>query len=284
MGALLEIVPVVLLGGCSTVLRPLSGQSKLSPLLKLRNRRSLFQETVLRGNHFSSPVIVCPARLVPIVRSQLSEIKVRPEKIIVEPFERGTAAAAALAAFYLKDKEKLMLVMPSDQVIADIDLFQHGVLSCMEGAQTSVVMMGVKAHSPDVSYGYIRQGATRAGGLSQVSAFYEKPHQKKARSLYRDSHVLWNTGVFLTHPNCLLQELQIYAGDIYRGVQRSYFSSRHNSDIVAVQGIEFEKIPAASLEQAMMEKSTSLYVHQADMRWSDVGTWRRFLRMKFVGT
>lgn len=284
MGAFSDVVPVILLGGCSTVLRPLSPHSKLSPLLKVHHRKSLFQEAVLRGAAFSPPVIVCPASLAPLVRAQLTEIHAKVEKIIVEPFERGTAAASALAAFYLKDKGKLMLVMPSDHMIDDADLFMQGVESCMEGAQVSVVVMGVRAHRPDVSYGYIRQGAERSGGLSQITAFYEKPQQRMARSLYRDSHVLWNTGVFLTHPNSLLQELQIYAGDIYRGAQRSYFSSRHNSDTVTVQGIEFEKVPVSSLEHAIMEKSTSLFVHHADMRWSDVGTWKRFLRLKLVGT
>jgi mannose-1-phosphate guanylyltransferase/mannose-6-phosphate isomerase len=284
MGVPADIVPVVMLGGQVTGLRPFAAEGRPAPLLKIHGGKSIFQLTVLRGQQFGSPpVIVCPVSLRNTVRRQLSEIGVKPAVIIAEPFQRSTAAAAALAAFYLNNKEKLMLVMPSDQMVCDEGVFYEDISNCVPAAKKGVVLLGVKPRCAETSYGYIRQGIVRNGLFSSVSAFYEKPDFKEAQALCRDGHVLWNTGMFLANPSYFLHELQIYAGDIYRCVQRSYFSARVNADTIFPQDSEFDKIPAASVEHAVMEKSTTLTVCHVKIRWGDVGTWKKFLRMKVAG-
>lgn len=282
MGVPHEIVPVILVGGGVTGLRPLAGQHRPPPFLRLYDKRSLFQDAVLRGALFSKPVIVCSEKLKDPVRKQLMEIGITPAAIIVEPYGKGTAAAVALAAFHIQNQGKIMLVMPSDQIIPDHGIFQKNVMACSEEAGDGLVLLGVEAQYPDVSYGYIRQGVAHRGASSQVSAFYEKPDVKRAQALASDPRVLWNTGIFMARPRHYLSELQIYAGDIYRFAQRSYFAAKNNGDIVYPQAEEFDKMPAMSVECAVMEKSTTLFVYDLKMRWGDVGTWKKFLRLKIA--
>lgn len=280
MGVPHEIVPVILVGGCVTGLRPLAGHSKPPPFLRLHEKRSLFQDAVLRGSLFSRPVIVCSEKLKNLVRKQLLEIGITPASMIIEPYGKGTAAAVALAAFHLQNQNKIMLVMPSDQIVPEHGVFQKNVLKCLDDAGSGMVLLGVTPQCPETSYGYIRQGVEHRGESSQVSAFYEKPNAIMAQALSSDPHVLWNTGIFMSRPRHYLSELQIYAGDIYRCAQRSYFSARNIGDTVCTQADEFDKIPVMSVECAIMEKSTTLFVYDLQMRWGDVGTWKKFFRLK----
>lgn len=277
-----DIVPVILAGSGVTGLRPIAGTKRPPPFLRLHARRSFFQDALLRGSLFARPVIVCQDTLIDLVRKQMEEVGIRPAAIIAEPARMGTAAAVSMASFHLKNKGKLMLVMPSDHVINDHGIFQKNVLSCAQDADRGILMLGTAPAYAESQYDYIRHSAVKLGQSADVLEFHEKPDRKQAGELINDPHMLWNTGIFMARPRHYLDALQIYAGDIYRNAQRAYFAAQNNADTVYPQAEEFAKIRAASVEHVIMKNCEELFVYDLKMRWSDAGTWKRLLRLKIA--
>src|SRR5206468_106636 len=120
------------LRGHGTRLWPMSRSLYPEQLLALFGDSSLLQQTVLRvaGQHaFAAPLIVANEEHRFIIAEQLREVRSLPEALLLEPIGRNTAPAACVAALRIAEREAeaLMLVMPSDHAIADVDAFRDAV-------------------------------------------------------------------------------------------------------------------------------------------------------------
>ena len=118
-----QIHPVILSGGSGTRLWPLSRASYPKQLLKLASDRTMLQDTAARGLSdvgFAAPLLVCNEDHRFLVDEQLRQIGLTPQVILLEPLARNTGPAIAAAALWLlaRDPDALMLVQPSDHVIA----------------------------------------------------------------------------------------------------------------------------------------------------------------------
>lgn len=280
-----DIVPVILAGGAVTGLWPLASASCPPPFLRLDGAHSFFQKTVLRTSMFHAPIILCQDYHRAIVTKQLSAINVKPHVIITEPCRKGTAAAIALAAFHLKGKGKIMLVMPSDHVLCHAGAFRREVVRAMTGDINGMILFGAPPRYAEKSYGYISYEAQNGADetLHKVTAFREKPTDTELHHILSAGNVLWNTGIFLAPPQNYLDALQERAGDIYRASQRAYFSAQNNGDMLYPQAAEFAKMPESSVEEAVFARGAQCDVVRVDnMQWSDAGTWTKFMRAKLL--
>src|SRR4051812_14367849 len=119
------IHPVILSGGSGTRLWPMSRSLYPKQLLTLFGHESLLQQTARRvadANNFAPPLIVANEEHRFIIAEQLRQVGVEPQALLLEPIGRNTAPAVAAAALRLAEAapDALMLVMPSDHVIADL--------------------------------------------------------------------------------------------------------------------------------------------------------------------
>src|SRR5947209_15181705 len=110
------IHPVILSGGSGTRLWPMSRTLYPKQLLALFGDHSLLQQTVLRVSdtkEFGPPLVVANEEHRFIIAEQLRAIGSAPQALLLEPFGRNTAPAAAVAALRLAadDPEALMLLM-----------------------------------------------------------------------------------------------------------------------------------------------------------------------------
>ncbi len=276
------IVPVILAGGLGTRLRPLTSDRRPKPFLRLLSKRSLFQESVLRGGVFSAPIIVCHNDYKPFVVSQLEEIGVQPRTIILEPDHKGTAAAIALAAFYLKNQGKKMLVMPSDHIIEGDEGFSRSIMSALPASEHSMALFGVRPTYAECGYGYISvdEGKDVHGRGDALHSFIEKPDASKAGALIERGSVYWNTGIFLARPRIFLDNLKQYAPDIYKYSQLSFYNNQERHGIIYPSASKFMKIEPVSVDYAVMEKCSNARVFSLACCWSDIGTWPRLVRSK----
>src|SRR5882757_9169251 len=137
------IYPVILSGGSGTRLWPMSRTLYPKQLLALLGRGSLLQQTVRRvakGERFAPPVLVANEEHRFIIAEQLREIDIVPRALLLEPVGRNTAPAACVAALTLTEIEAdpLMLVMPSDHTIGDLEAFvgaiEHAAVAARAGA------------------------------------------------------------------------------------------------------------------------------------------------------
>lgn len=124
-----RIVPVILPGGSGAQLWPLSAHDSPKHLVALTGEHSLLQETALYVRDpglFGAPVIVASADHADEMEAQLDAVGIAPAQIIIEPEPRGSAAAVAVAALTLAPTDTL-LVMPSDQIVAEPDALRAAI-------------------------------------------------------------------------------------------------------------------------------------------------------------
>src|SRR3546814_16050149 len=109
-------------------------------------------------------------------REQMSDHEVT---LRVGQTPRNTAAAVALAVAQA-DADTLLLVMPSDQVIADVPAFHAAIAKGVRLAQQDwIVTFGITPDSPETGFGYIAAGEPLGGadgeGGFAVDRFVAKP-------------------------------------------------------------------------------------------------------------
>src|SRR5512134_256787 len=121
-----KLYPVVLCGGAGSRLWPMSRQLLPKQFLPLVSERTMLQETVERLRGFAGlepPTVVSNNEHRFLVAEQLRAIGTPPRAQILEPVGRNTAPAVAVAALALEraDPEAVMLVLPADHLIRDVE-------------------------------------------------------------------------------------------------------------------------------------------------------------------
>jgi len=246
--------------------------------LRLASDRTMLQETVLRlsGLPDIKPLIaVCNNEHRFLIAEQLRDLGCGAGAIILEHEGRNTApaiAAAALSAI-AQDEQALLLVLPADHLIADLERFRAAMLSGAALAEQGwLVTFGVKPTRPATGYGYIERGRQLEGGAYRVTRFVEKPDPEKAREFLGGRHY-WNSGMFAFSARRYLDELMRYRPDIVAAVSDAWEQSKRDLDFVRLDPAAFARCPADSVDYAVMEKSDRVAVVPMDAGWSDIGSW-----------
>ena len=276
-----QIHPVILSGGAGTRLWPLSRASYPKQLLKLVSDRTLLQETAMRGLAdvgFAAPIVVCNAEHRFLVADQLEEVGVKPQALLLEPLARNTGPAIASAALWLlrQDPDAVMLVQPSDHVIASLPAFHHAVMQGMAAAQAGrLVTFGIKPDRPDTGYGYIQSGTPIDGsdGVLDVERFVEKPDRDTAQRFVDSGTFYWNSGIFLLSARAYLDELANINAAMLEACRDAVDAAKDGTDCLHLDASAFARAPSLSIDHAVMERTDHAAVVPVDMAWNDVGSW-----------
>ena len=120
---------------------------------------------------FAAPIVVADARHADLVEQQLTEASATPSALILEPIGRNTAPAIAIAAGRGGD---VLLVVPSDHVIADVPAFHAAIEAAMPlVTQRWLVIFGIALHA---------SRPTMAGFKSATSCNRRQPVRREARA------------------------------------------------------------------------------------------------------
>ncbi len=276
-----QIHPVILSGGAGTRLWPLSRASYPKQLLKLSSQRTMLQDTVARGLidvGFAAPLLVCNEDHRFLVDDQLQQIGIKPQAILLEPKARNTGPAIAAAALWLlaRDPDALMLVQPSDHVIASPADFHRAVMRGLAAAQEGrLVTFGIKPVRPDTGYGYIQSGEALGGGdgVFGVDRFVEKPDRETAQRFVDSGAFFWNSGIFLLSARAYLGELSRINPAMLDACERAVRDGQEDLAFFRLSAEPFGEAPSLSIDHAVMEHTSRAAVVPVDMAWSDVGSW-----------
>lgn len=264
---------IILAGGSGTRLWPLSRKKHPKQFLPILGKKTMLQQTVERVSAIGidSIIVICNQEHRFLAAEQMKEID-SPCQIILEPQGKNTAPAIALAALYC-DKESMLLVLPSDHYIKDIDSFKESYENGLTLAkENKLVTFGINPTSPHTGYGYIKKGKNYKQGFI-IDSFFEKPSSIDALK-YKDSgDFLWNSGMFLFKAEKYLNELKKYQKDIFNCCKASLKNSLVDLDFIRIDEEVFSSCRSESIDCAVMEQTDAASVVPMNAGWSDVGSW-----------
>ena len=273
--------PVILSGGSGSRLWPMSRRLLPKQFLPLVSKRTLLQETMLRLKGVDgalAPLVVSNSEHRFLVAEQLREIGMKTEVQILEPVGRNTAPAVAVAALHLHERQPdaCLFVLPSDHLIQDVPAFHSAIAAALPlAAGGSLVTFGITPRGPETGYGYIERGESLPGSERsfRVSRFVEKPDLDTARRYVASGRFLWNSGMFVFQAKRFLDELQRFRPEIATAAKSALQSGAVDLDFLRLDSAAFAACPSDSIDYAVMERTSASVVVEADIGWSDVGSW-----------
>lgn len=271
------VVPVILAGGTGSRLWPLSRELFPKQFHTLFGNGSLLQSTLLRASRVTAapPLIVCNEEHRFLVAEQCRELGIEPAGILLEPEGRNTAPAIGLAAHSARadHDDAVLLVLPSDHLVADEAAFAQAVTAAVTAAQQgALVTFGIQPTSPETGYGYIQAPGARVGHAAPVRSFVEKPDAATARGYLDSGEYYWNSGMFVFGARDYLAELERWQPQMAARVAAAHDGAASDLDFLR-PGPDFLESPAESVDYAVMEHTDHAQVVPAAFGWNDVGSW-----------
>ncbi|MCY6379853.1 mannose-1-phosphate guanylyltransferase/mannose-6-phosphate isomerase [Hoeflea prorocentri] len=275
------IVPVIMSGGVGSRLWPASRQSHPKPFLPVENGRSLLQNTFARAAALDGVKDIVTITALDSSFKTVAEFDAQGQggiqkHLVLEPFGRDTAAAAAAATHYAAKQfgpDVILLFLAADHTIADEVSFSKAVGRAAGIAQKGrIVTFGIKPNAPETGYGYIEADGER------VVRFVEKPDRGTAVEYLKDGRYLWNSGMFCFRADTMLDAMTTHCPDILKASATAVDKGRKDETTAGfletiLDADAFAEAPKTSIDYAIMEKTPNLSVVAADIGWSDVGTW-----------
>lgn len=266
---------VVLAGGVGSRFWPLSTPRRPKQLLPLVGDAPLLVDSVRRleplvGNE--RILIVTNRTLVDPIAELLPEIA--RDQVLAEPRSAGTAPALVWAAREIAVREgdsATMLSIHADWSIADANAFRRTLARAADVAEhrQALVTVGVVPSRPDPGFGYIQPGEA-VNGARRVARFIEKPDRARAERMVNEGF-LWNSGIFVWRVEDFLREVRAHARELTRGLP-----ALERGDVQRF----FDDVTAISVDHAVLERSSSVFVLPGEFGWDDVGTWASLHRVR----
>jgi len=270
--------PVLLSGGSGTRLWPLSREAYPKQFLPLAGDDTMLQATWLRVASIAgaAPIVVANEEHRFLVAEQLRQVGAPTPAIVLEPVGRNTAPAIAAAALQATSggADPLLLVLPSDHVIAKADAFRDAVRTASAAAeQGALVTFGIVPTAPETGFGYIQAADVDIAGVRRVARFVEKPDAATAQSYLAAGGYYWNSGMFLFRASRYLEELARFRPDVLAATRQALEHAQRDGDFIRLDKDAFAACPADSIDYAVMERTDAAAVLPVDIGWSDLGSW-----------
>jgi mannose-1-phosphate guanylyltransferase len=258
-----KIQPIILCGGQGTRLWPISTPQIPKQFISLGKRGTLLEETIRRillvmeRCQENSYVTLEPLLIMHHSHKLPAELSSYESGVIYEYYANDTAVAVARAALEIKNRYKddniIMLVLPADHYIYNIDAFVKDIADGITYVtHNNIVLYGIDPKAPESKYGYIIPSDT---GVN----FIEKPNISLASELIKQK-ALWNSGIFAANVDLILKRISASSYNIMGWVKNPHEGK------------------APSFDVAVLQEYSDIYAHHCfDWKWSDVGTWGSFM-------
>ncbi|WP_459211023.1 mannose-1-phosphate guanylyltransferase [Aquimarina rhabdastrellae] len=208
-----------------------------------------------------------------LVLEQLPQIAQR--QVVTEPAMRNTAPCILYASMKIQKEnpDAVMVVAPSDHWIEDEDAFivnlEHSFKACSQ--EDMLMTLGIKPTFPNTGYGYIQYEAVE-NAIKKVSQFTEKPDYDTAKKFLAEGNYLWNAGIFIWSVTSILKAFKEYQDEmtsLFAKGEIQYNTAEEKSFIDE----HYPQAENISIDYAILEKASNVYVLPATFDWNDLGTW-----------
>ncbi|MCX7984276.1 MAG: mannose-1-phosphate guanylyltransferase [Bacteroidetes bacterium] len=284
-----NVYAVIMAGGVGSRFWPRSRERSPKQVLEIVGNGTMIQNTVRRIESFATPermFIVTNKVQKSIIMQQLPHI---PEQnILVEPVGKNTAPCIGLAAHWImrSDPDGVMVVLPADHLIGEVDKFNKVLQRAIAVAEhsNSLITIGIHPTHPETGYGYIQyddaidHNPYYAEKVFRVKTFAEKPNYETAVKFLQSGDFLWNSGMFIWRASVILEEIQRLLPEIAEQLKK-VAQTIGTSEYENMLELSYGMMRSISIDYGVMEKARSVYVVLADFGWSDVGSWDEVKRL-----
>ncbi|GAA4280801.1 mannose-1-phosphate guanylyltransferase [Gaetbulibacter aestuarii] len=238
---------------------------------------TLIQKTFHRLAHFipkENIYILTNERYNDLVLEQLPEVT--QKQVVLEPAMRNTAPCILYASLKIQKEnpDALMIVAPSDHWIEDEATFSKNVEQAFEfcASNDALMTLGIQPTFPNTGYGYIEFDKKAEKTIKPVDQFREKPDYDTAKAFIEQGNFLWNAGIFMWSVKSVVEAFKGNQPNLFKLFESgiSTYNTDAETDFIKENYPKAENI---SVDYAIMEKSSNVYVIAAEFDWNDLGTW-----------
>lgn len=277
---------LIMAGGKGTRFWPKSTEEKPKQFLELIGNKTMIQETFERINKkipSNQIFVVTCKKYKKLVMDQLPYLS--EKNIIIEPIGRNTAACILLSCIYIKQiySNANVAVFPSDHIISNVDEFVKILDTAnnyVEANKKAIVTIGIKPSRPETGYGYIKcsdqESYLNNMSVVKVEKFVEKPDLETANKYLDEGGYLWNAGMFIFNCDFMLEQLKNNLENSYNLLKN--LPDINSKDYYTKLETAYEQCESISIDYAVMEKSSDIYVIPSEFGWDDIGTWKSLQR------
>lgn len=219
-------------------------------------------------------LILTNERYNEIVLEQLPMVK--QEQVLLEPAMRNTAPCILYASLKIQkmNPNALMVVAPSDHWIEDEAEFANNLQQCFDFCEKEDALMtlGIQPTFPNTGFGYIEFDKLDSNPIKKVSQFREKPDYETAKSFLKSGNFLWNGGIFIWSVQSITNAFEKFQPQMNVLFQSGLESYNTNSEKQFIE-VNYAKSENLSIDYAVMENASNVYVLPATFDWNDLGTW-----------
>ena len=209
-----------------------------------------------------------------MVLEQLPEVE--QKQVVLEPAMRNTAPCILYASLKIQKEnpDAVMIVAPSDHWIEDEATFSKNVQDAFNFCEDNDALMtlGIQPTFPNTGYGYIEFDKTNTSNIKSVNQFREKPDYETAKGFIAQGNFLWNAGIFMWSVKSAVNAFKNNQPKLFELFEKGIRDYNTNSESDFIKE-NYPKAENISVDYAIMEKSSNVYVIAAEFDWNDLGTW-----------
>lgn len=276
---------LIIAGGIGTRFWPKSTEKKPKQFINLLGDRTMLQMTVDRVKKIvgiKNIFISTNSQYRDLVIEQIPELD--KENIIIEPLGRNTAPCILLSTMKINKRYpgSDIVVLPADHIINNEKNFIITIKKGIEFLKNNrgIVTIGIQPTRPETGYGYIKiqkaLGDFDISDVIKVEKFVEKPNLEKAKEYLNEKNYLWNAGMFIYNSEFMIKSFQEEKNEMYEIISEIVNSKENEYEEILYR--EYEKCEKISIDYAIIEKSSDIYVIPANLGWDDIGTWTSLQR------
>lgn len=201
---------------------------------------------------------------------------VTQEQVLLEPAMRNTAPCILYASLKIQkmNPDGLMVVAPSDHWIEDETAFANNLQQCFDYCEkeNALVTLGIQPTFPNTGFGYIEFDKADTNSIKKVKQFREKPDYETAKSFLKSGNFIWNGGIFIWSVQSITEAFAAFQPEMNQLFLDGFdtYNTTLEKDFINEKYAKAENI---SIDYAILEKASNVYVLPATFDWNDLGTW-----------